>query len=212
MKNLKKLFLTFIMVFAVLAITACSGTGINKIDEDFLDAGFHQYEYKNSIAVNFDLDRYLKQLENTGSVPEPLPKTVSTSAMFIPVDRMSLELRALILQDLDIVDNGFEDVTSYELNPDVELDVIEGLDYDVYVYADYDTLENEDIDSKTAVIIVFSSEEYLREVLEVSQVIQDQLDGKEVEDHVNGNLLLLVPSNREAHYAEVVEIFNASEK
>ncbi|MGE4571965.1 MAG: hypothetical protein AB7E09_04385 [Candidatus Izemoplasmatales bacterium] len=211
MKNLKKVFLAFVMAFAILAVTACSGSEINNVDEDFLEAGYHQYTYKNSIAVNFDLDKRLIQAQSTENA-EPTVDKVSTTSMFIPVDRMSLELRALILAEYDIEDKAFTNLTPFTLEEDVDLKVIDGMDYNVYVYGDFEKLEDDSIDSKTAVIIEFPSPEYLREVLEVSQVIQAQLDGKNQEDHINGSLLLLVPSNRMTHYDDIVSIFNQSEK
>jgi hypothetical protein len=214
MKNFKKLFLAVVMFVAVFAVAACSGGEIDRVHEDFLEAGYHQYEYKNYIPANFDLDKYLRQSTSTEEEDddEESSDVISTSSALLPVDRMSLELRALILDQYDIVDETFEDETGLTIEADVELNTIEDLNYNVYLYGDFEELTDDNIDSKTAVIIEFPSEAYAREVFEVSQIIQAQLDGLDFEDHINGGLLLIVPSNRMTHYDEIVEIFNQSEE
>jgi len=212
MKNLKKLFLTFLMIISVFAVVSCSGTGIAKVDRDFKDAGYNMYEYKNTIAVNFNLDRIQRVLANNPNDDKVLAVTMTTSAALLPVDRLSLELRYYILKANDINDTAFGRLTPFDPIDGVEFDVIDNLKYSVYIYADSELDEADNLLSKTAVIIAFPSEEYLEEVIEKSQVIQAFLDGKDIDDHVNGNLLLLIPANRQDFYDEIVEIFNASKK
>lgn len=213
MKNLKKVLVSVMMFVAVFAISACSGNEIGRVHEDFLDAGYHQYEYKNYIPTNFNLDTYLREATSTeDDDDDESSDVISTSAAILPVDRMSLEIRALILNQYDIEDPAFEEETGLTIDTTIELDTIDDMNYNVYLYGDYVELTNDDIDSKTAVIIEFPSEAYAREVLEVSQIIINLLDGKDVEDHINGGLLLIVPANRMVHYDEIVEIFNQSEK
>ena len=214
MKNFKKLFLTVMMFLAVFAVSACSGGEIDRVHEDFLEAGYHQYEYKNYIPVNFDLDAYLRQATSTedDDDDDESSDVVSTSSALLPVDRMSLELRALILDQYDIVDEAFEDETGLTIEENVDLETIDDLNYNVFLYGDFIELTDENIDSKTAVIIEFPSEAYAREVYEVSQIVQALLDGLDIEDHINGGLMLIVPANRMSHYDEIVEIFNQSEE
>ncbi|HKL47072.1 MAG TPA: hypothetical protein VJ878_00250 [Candidatus Izemoplasmatales bacterium] len=213
MKNLKKVLLSMMIFVAVFAVAACSGGDIGRVHDDFIDAGYNSYEPKNYIPRNFDLDKYLGDTTSTeDDDDEESSDVISTNAALLPVDRMSLELRALILNQHDIVDEAFEDETGLTIDTTIELDTIEDLNYNVYMYGDFVEINDEDVDSKTAVIIEFPSEAYAREVLEVSQIIQDQLDGFDKEDHINGGLLLLIPEARMAFYDEIVEIFNKSEE
>jgi|GEM_PF-2163585 len=207
MRKFRKLFLVLVMVVLALTLTACSGSQINNVQEDFNEAEYKMYEYKNYIAANFDLEKIIQFNDPEATVDDQEQvDRVSQNAMFIPVDYMSLELRAYILNQHDIDDdNALNYVTIEEY---ATLDVIDDLTYNVYVFAYYDDTVEPQI-NKTAVVIEFESEEYLQEVLDVSTVIQSRLDGRDIEDHINGSLLLLVRTDD--FYDEIVEIFNQSE-
>lgn len=240
MRNIKKLILAFVMLFTIVTLVSCSGSQINVVGERFDEAGFSMYEYKNYISANYDLQAYLDLVtddsteEVTGTTEvsfEDIDITdrVSTNLMFIPVDRMSLELRLNLLWSYHIIDNsafnvlGFDE-DEYEL---VAYDEITDLSYDVYTFSYYEETvltggsDSVAVVSKTAVIISFESEAYLREVLEVSTVLDtlfasyEEILGSDIdlEDHINGNLLLLIPNNenRLSYYDEIVTLFNETE-
>lgn len=211
MKNLKKIVLGLVMMFAFFAVAACSNAPIETVHEDFLDAGYHQYQYKNYIPRNFNLDNYIVTGEDDDD-DDSSSDVISENDALKVIDHMSLEIRGYILAEYDYEDETFEDETDMALDPSVELDVIDDMVYNVFLYGDYEEIDEDTYASKTAIIVEFSSVEYLNEVIEVSQIIKDYLADKDVEDHTNGSLLLFVPENRMEYYDEIVEIFNASEK
>jgi hypothetical protein len=226
MRNIKKVLFLLVLVAGIFTLAGCSNSAINGLAENFEEENYNMYEYKNYIAANFNLDTYLSDEEATDEDSEDGATTVdrvSTNQMFIPVDHMSLELRAYILDGYDIQDaSALEEIT---IDDYPELSVIDDLNYDVYVFANYVQVEltNESLltISRTVVVIEFPSEDYLREVLEVSTVLEalfasyeDKLGIEiDVEDHVNGRMLMLAPNNvdRLDYYNQYVEIFNRSE-
>jgi hypothetical protein len=226
MRNIKKVLFLLVLVAGIFTLAGCSNSAINGLAENFEEENYNMYEYKNYIAANFNLDTYLSDEEATDEDSEDGATTVdrvSTNQMFIPVDHMSLELRAYILDQYDIQDaSALEEIT---IDDYPELSVIDDLNYDVYVFANYVQVEltNESLltISRTVVVIEFPSEDYLREVLEVSTVLEELFASYEdklgieidVEDHVNGRMLMLAPNNvdRLDYYNQYVEIFNRSE-
>jgi hypothetical protein len=62
-------------------------------------------------------------------------------------------------------------------------------------------------DDYVVVIMEFESENFLLERLAESAVLQAALEGKDVADYVNGNCLLIVPTNYDDQYDSFVEIF-----
>jgi len=229
MKNLKKLGLMLMMVAAIFTLVGCSRSSISSLADTFEEKGYHMYEYKNYIAANFKLDSYLKDGETTTSDEETTDTgsttidRISDNLMLIPVDYMSLELRAFILHQHEIVDESALEKLTIDTYP--ELSKITDLNYNVYVFADYEVVDLDDNQthtlSKTAVVIEFASQEYLREVLDVSTTMNDLFDSYEsklgkdidIEDHINGNLLLLFPDSEDRldFYDEIVGIFSQVE-
>ena len=226
MRNIKKVLFLLVLVAGIFTLAGCSNSAINGLAENFEEENYNMYEYKNYIAANFNLDTYLSDEEATDEDSEDGATTVdrvSTNQMFIPVDHMSLELRAYILDQYDIQDaSALEEIT---IDDYPELSVIDDLNYDVYVFANYVQVEltNESLltISRTVVVIEFPSEDYLKEVLEVSTVLEalfasyeDKLGIEiDVEDHINGRMLMLAPNNvdRLDYYNQYVDIFNRSE-
>lgn len=227
MRNIKKLFLVAMLVVGIFTFVGCSNSKVAGLEKDFEAQNYNMYEYKNYIAANFNLDSYLRDDELTEDDDEGDGTTsvdrVSTNQMFIPVDHLSLELRSYILDEYDILDESALDEITIEDYDD--LSEIKDLNYDVFIFANYDIEEideeTEITNSRTAVVIAFPSVAYLNEVLEVSEVLEELFAAYEVnlgfeidvQDHVNGSLLMLIPNNvdRLEYYNDLVTIFNTSE-
>lgn len=62
-------------------------------------------------------------------------------------------------------------------------------------------------DDYVVLVMEFESEDYLNEVLGVSAALEAALDGLDEADYINGNCLLIVPSQYSDNYDEFVEIF-----
>ncbi|QWB99806.1 hypothetical protein KHQ88_06545 [Mycoplasmatota bacterium] len=171
MRSIKKVLLIFALVFSVGALTACSTSSFEGIQANFEEEGYHAYEYKNPIAVNFDPE----EPESAGLVP---------SQTFSVVDNMSI----------DLIDNYGS------------LDTITNLNYSVFLVAYSEEGTEDDIISKSGIVIVFPSEEHLNEALEVSETLQTYYADREVDDYKRGNLLLII---RTVDFEdEIVDIFN----
>lgn len=226
MRNIKKVFLAVMLMIAIFTLVGCSNSMISGLEKDFDEKNYSMYEYKNYIAANFDLDKYLNDDTTEDDDDDSGSSTVdrvSTNQMFIPVDHLSLELRAYILDQYDIQDDSALDEITIDEYP--ELSTIKDLNYDVYVFSNFVEIEYQDGSeqtiSRTVVVIDFPSEAYLREVIEVSDVLAELIasyeeklgDEIDIEDHINGRMLMLIPNNdaRLEYYDQYVEIFNKSE-
>ncbi|MDA3932282.1 MAG: hypothetical protein PF513_06040 [Tenericutes bacterium] len=95
MRNIKKVLLIFALVFSISALTACSGGTFDSVQANFEDEGYHAYDYKNPIAVNFDPER-------------PETDGLVASQIFAHVDNMTI----------DLIDNysDLETFTSFNFN------------------------------------------------------------------------------------------------
>ncbi|MFO7968752.1 MAG: hypothetical protein ACQERX_02465 [Bacillota bacterium] len=172
MKNLRKVLLVFTLIFALGALTACSNT-TNNVLENFEDEGYNSYLSKNYFAKNFNPDKInMEDYEDTSDV-------------FRITDKMTIDL-----------------IENYD-----NLEVIEDLNYEVYIVGFYEENDDEEI-NKTLFIIEFPSVDYLDEVLEVSQTLQDHFSGKDREDYTRENLLLVVHPDYDEYFDEMAEIFN----
>ncbi|MFP4478547.1 MAG: hypothetical protein ACLFPM_03820 [Candidatus Izemoplasmatales bacterium] len=79
MRNIKKVLLAFAFVFTIGALTACSAGTYESVQSNFEEEGYHAYEYKNPIAVNFKPER-------------PDTSGVVASQIFEVVDNMTIDL------------------------------------------------------------------------------------------------------------------------
>ena len=173
MKNLRKVLFVFTLIFVLGALTACTST-TNQVIDNFEEDGYNVYEYKNYFAVNFDPERIdMDDYQNTSDV-------------FRVADEMTIDL-----------------IENYD-----DLEVIQDLNYQIYLLAYYEEVGDEVI-NKTAYIIEFPSVEYLNEVLDVSQSLQDHFTGKTREDYVNDNLILVVLPDYDEYFDEMAELFDS---